>query len=151
MKPDRRDGTDWDWLDKATDADIDFSDIPPLDADFFRNAVLRPPRIKKMVSIRLDEDVVEWYKEQGPGYQTRINAVLKACMVAARGASGNGAVPRNSGAITSTVTSAPSGRKAVVTSKATHPKHAKASGTTKAKIAPKSTRKALVKTARTSA
>lgn len=70
-------GTDWEWLHKATDADIDFSDIPPLGEDFFREARLRMPKPKKMVSIRLDEDVLAWFKRKGPGYQTRINAVLK--------------------------------------------------------------------------
>lgn len=79
-----RSQTDWEWLDKAVDADIDFSDIPPLDEDFFRNAVVRMPRMKKMVSIRLDEELIEWYKRQGPGYQTRINAVLKAYMTASQ-------------------------------------------------------------------
>jgi uncharacterized protein (DUF4415 family) len=80
---DSKDHTDWEWLDKATDADIDFSDIPPLGEDFWKNAVVRMPKAKKMVSIRIDEDVIAWYKQQGPGYQTRINAVLKAYMNAA--------------------------------------------------------------------
>lgn len=48
------------------------------------HTVLRLPRAKKMVSIRLDEDVVDWYKEEGPGYQTRMHAVLKAYMEASR-------------------------------------------------------------------
>ena len=33
---------------------------------------------KKLLSLRLDNDVVDWFKQQGPGYQTRINAVLRA-------------------------------------------------------------------------
>ena len=33
---------------------------------------------KTLISLRLDEDVIEWFKAQGPGYQTRINAVLRA-------------------------------------------------------------------------
>jgi uncharacterized protein (DUF4415 family) len=75
--------TDWAWLDKATEADIDFSEIPRTDEEFWKNAVVRMPKAKKMVSIRIDEDVITWYKQQGPGYQTRINAVLKAYMQAA--------------------------------------------------------------------
>jgi uncharacterized protein (DUF4415 family) len=35
-----------------------------------------PP--KASISLRLDQDVLEWFKRQGPGYQTRINAVLRA-------------------------------------------------------------------------
>jgi len=64
------------------DSEIDSSDIPPLGEDFFKNAILVLPRVKRMVSIRLDGDVVDWYKGEGPGYQTRMNAVLKAYMLA---------------------------------------------------------------------
>ncbi len=39
---------------------------------------LRPAPSKTLISLRLDEDVIEWFKAQGPGYQTRINAVLRA-------------------------------------------------------------------------
>jgi uncharacterized protein (DUF4415 family) len=76
-------GTDWEWLDKAPDDEIDFSDIPPLGEDFWREATLRLPKPKKMVSIRLDEEILEWFKKKGPGYQTKINAVLKAYMLMA--------------------------------------------------------------------
>jgi uncharacterized protein (DUF4415 family) len=67
------------------DSAIDFSDNPELDASFFENATLRMPEPKKPVSLRLDKDVVEWYKAQGPGYQTRINAVLRMYMQARTG------------------------------------------------------------------
>lgn len=39
---------------------------------------LRPTPAKAAVSLRVDEDVIEWFKAQGPGYQTRINSVLRA-------------------------------------------------------------------------
>ena len=39
---------------------------------------LKPMPAKALVSLRLDQDVLDWFKAQGPGYQTRINAVLKA-------------------------------------------------------------------------
>jgi uncharacterized protein (DUF4415 family) len=39
---------------------------------------LRPAPSKLLVSLRLDQDVLEWFKAQGPGYQTRINSVLRA-------------------------------------------------------------------------
>ena len=39
---------------------------------------LKPLPRKASISLRVDQDVLEWFKEQGPGYQTRINAVLRA-------------------------------------------------------------------------
>jgi uncharacterized protein (DUF4415 family) len=39
---------------------------------------LPPPPRKAPISLRLDADVLDWFKAQGPGYQTRINAILKA-------------------------------------------------------------------------
>ncbi len=39
---------------------------------------LQPLPPKASISLRLDQDVLEWFKRQGPGYQTRINAVLRA-------------------------------------------------------------------------
>ena len=72
--------TDWKRIDALTDADIDTSDIPPLDDDFFANAELRMPEPKKAITIRLDADVLDWFKSQGKGYQTRINAVLRMYM-----------------------------------------------------------------------
>lgn len=61
------------------DEDIDLSDIPELDASFFEEAELRSP-IKKPITIRLDADVLDWFREQGPGYQTRINQLLRRYM-----------------------------------------------------------------------
>lgn len=73
-------GTDWERLDKMSDTDIDFSSIPELDDDFFANAAVRMPRDKKQVSIRLDADILDWFKHQGRDYQTRINTVLRMFM-----------------------------------------------------------------------
>jgi uncharacterized protein (DUF4415 family) len=67
-------------VDALTDEEIDTSDIPPLDNDFFANAELRLPQAKQTITIRLDKDVLEWYKTQGKGYQTRINAILRSYM-----------------------------------------------------------------------
>jgi uncharacterized protein (DUF4415 family) len=39
---------------------------------------LKPVSSKTSISLRVDADVLEWFKAQGPGYQTRINAVLRA-------------------------------------------------------------------------
>jgi uncharacterized protein (DUF4415 family) len=41
------------------------------------------PGTKKLISLRVDPDVLEWFRAQGPGYQTRMNAVLRAFMTAA--------------------------------------------------------------------
>ena len=55
--------------------DPDFRNVPD---DWHTAAEAVMPTAKKLVSIRLDADVVEWFKQQGPGYQTRMNAVLRA-------------------------------------------------------------------------
>jgi len=61
------------------DASIDYSDIPPTSAEFWeRAALVFPPTGKVAVSLRMDQDVVKWFREQGPRYQTRMNAVLRA-------------------------------------------------------------------------
>ena len=56
------------------------------DQDFWNRArvVMPPPRGKKHLGLRLDQDVVEWFKAQGRGYQTRMNAVLRSYMEAHR-------------------------------------------------------------------
>lgn len=56
---------------------INLSDISELDESFFKNAELRLPKPKKAISLRLDDDILSWFKNQGRGYQTRINAVLR--------------------------------------------------------------------------
>lgn len=65
-------------LKSKADKDIDFSDIPELDETFWKNAVLVHPEKKERLTIRFDAEVVQWFKQQGNGYQTRMNAVLKS-------------------------------------------------------------------------
>lgn len=72
--------TDWERLSTMTDKEIDLTDSPELDDSFFENATLIMPEPKKSVSLRIDPDVLDWYKHQGPGYQTRMNAVLRMYM-----------------------------------------------------------------------
>jgi len=48
-----------------------------LPADFWDEAEIVVPTAKRAVSIRLDEDVLEWFRRSGPRYQTRMNAVLR--------------------------------------------------------------------------
>lgn len=70
--------TDWARVDALREQEIDYSEIPELGDDFFKSAVLRMPEPKALVTLRLDRDVLEWFKKQGPRYQTRINALLRA-------------------------------------------------------------------------
>ena len=63
------------------DENIDTSEISELDEAFFRKAVWKVPG-KQPVTIRIDTDVLEWFKLQGKGYQTRINRLLRSYMEA---------------------------------------------------------------------
>jgi len=65
-----------DQIRKAIASDPDAA--PIADDDWFRRAKIVLPEPKKAVSIRLDRDVMDWFQRQGKGYQTRINAVLRA-------------------------------------------------------------------------
>lgn len=65
---------------KSKSAPINYSDIPELDEKFWQEAELVLPEKKIPISIRLDRDVLEWFKSQGEGYQSRINAILRAYM-----------------------------------------------------------------------
>lgn len=77
-----RSKTNWTRVDSLSNRDIDYSDIPELDKDFFKSATLVLPEPKTTVTIRLDQRVLEWFKAKGPGYQTRINTLLRAYMEA---------------------------------------------------------------------
>jgi uncharacterized protein (DUF4415 family) len=65
------------------DAEIDFSDIPPLKDSFWKNAVRNPfyRPVKQQLTVRLDADVVGWLRQKGRGYQTRLNQVLREAML----------------------------------------------------------------------
>ena len=71
-------------LKAIADRSIDYTDMPRLSDDFFKTARLLMPQPKKPVAIRLDEDVLIWFRKQGTGYQSRINAVLRAYMATER-------------------------------------------------------------------
>jgi uncharacterized protein (DUF4415 family) len=76
--------TDWQQVDALTDADIaramqdDADTFEPAPAWFDHALILRPGQPKERITVRLDADMVHWFKEQGSGYQTRINAILRA-------------------------------------------------------------------------
>jgi uncharacterized protein (DUF4415 family) len=60
---------------RAAESDVNVA--PILDANWFRHAKIVLPEQKQAVSLRLDRDVLEWFKRRGKGYQTRINAALR--------------------------------------------------------------------------
>jgi len=66
------------------DEDIDFSDIPPVPPEMFARGIVRrglkPVIRKRQLTLRMDSDVIEWFKKQGQGYQTKINSLLRAYM-----------------------------------------------------------------------
>ena len=72
-------------LAKLSDSEIDFSDIPELDDAFWSRAqVVHPDGNKTQLTVRFDSDLVAWFKAGGKGYQTRMNAVLRAYVQAMR-------------------------------------------------------------------
>ena len=72
--------TDWKKFDELSDDQIDTSEIPELNKEWFKNTKIVLPEKKKAISLRVDKDVLEWFKRKskGKGYQTFMNAVLKA-------------------------------------------------------------------------
>ncbi|MDE2008163.1 MAG: BrnA antitoxin family protein [Rhodospirillales bacterium] len=75
--------TDWARLEQLTDAEIDAAiaadpDAAPIaDEAWFRDAEVILPESKQAISLRLDPEVLAWFRAQGPGYQSRMNAVLR--------------------------------------------------------------------------
>ena len=77
MKKDSK--TDWKRLSSMTDEQINTDDIAGLDDAFFRDAQLKTPP-KQPVTLRIDADVLAFFKAEGQGYQTRINQLLRKYM-----------------------------------------------------------------------
>lgn len=74
--------TDWARVDAAGEAEIAAAiagdlDDPGHDPGFWERAQVVHPRRKERVTMRLDADMLAWFRRQGRGYQTRINAVLR--------------------------------------------------------------------------
>lgn len=82
----RKSQTDWQRLDAMSDEDIDLSDCPEVTPEKFAKAMVRrglpKAKNKEQVTLRIDSDVLEWFKSQGRGYQTQINLLLRAYMEA---------------------------------------------------------------------
>ncbi len=78
--------TDWQRLRAATDEEIHAAlvndpDIQPTDEAFWKDAHIVMPKRKETVTMRLDADLLDWFRRER-GYQTRINAILRAYMSA---------------------------------------------------------------------
>ncbi|CAN5277043.1 BrnA antitoxin family protein [soil metagenome] len=78
--------TDWERINAMTDEEIDFSDNPKVSPEMFARGILRknlkPITRKSQLTLRIDQDVIEFFKAQGRGYQTKINQLLRAYMEA---------------------------------------------------------------------
>lgn len=80
----RRGKTDWKAVDALSDRAIerainsDPDAAPMLDKQWFKHATIVMPERKVPISLRIDREVVEWFKAHGNRYQSRMNAVLKA-------------------------------------------------------------------------
>jgi uncharacterized protein (DUF4415 family) len=85
-KPKRAVGTDWGKLRRMSAARVRKGiaadpDVHATDPDFWKSAKVVMPTPKEIVTMRLDADLLRWFRQQ-PGYQTRINAILRAYMQA---------------------------------------------------------------------
>ncbi|MBI4516308.1 MAG: BrnA antitoxin family protein [Deltaproteobacteria bacterium] len=80
--------TNWARVDALADRAIDLSDAPEISPEMFARAVVRrglkPMPAKAQLTLRVDRDVLAWFKGRGRGYQTRINTLLRAYMQAHR-------------------------------------------------------------------
>jgi uncharacterized protein (DUF4415 family) len=86
LKPKRSPGTDWNKLRRRTDAEIHRGiesdpDARATNEAFWRDAKVVLPTRKVVVTMRLDTDLLQWFRQKR-GYQTRINAILRAYMKA---------------------------------------------------------------------
>lgn len=81
--------TDLQRVDEMRDEDIDASDVPATTPeDFARGAAriaLKPLPAKQQITLRIDTDVLDWFRRHGPGYQTQINRLLRAYVEAQGG------------------------------------------------------------------
>jgi uncharacterized protein (DUF4415 family) len=79
--------TNFSRLDAMQDSDIDYSEIPELGEEFFKVASMPIPPKKEQLTIRIDSDLLDWLKQHGRGYHTRINTILRAYMQLHKGRS----------------------------------------------------------------
>ena len=73
-----RSRTDWQALEAMADEEIDYSDIPPLDEDFFARATLRQPdQPQVVVTMQVDPAVFAWFNAQEDGWERRMRTALR--------------------------------------------------------------------------
>jgi len=83
----RRSRTNWKRVERLKDEQINYSEVPELGPEFFSRAI-RWPGKKKQITLRLDPDVLAFFRKGGRGYQTTINAVLRKYVEARKGRAG---------------------------------------------------------------
>ena len=69
--------TDWEGLAAMTDEQIDYSDIPPLPDTFFKRAEVWHPQPKVAVTVELDADILEWFKEESEDWKASVQTALR--------------------------------------------------------------------------
>lgn len=75
--------TDWARIDAMTDEMIDTCDIPPLDDDFFARAKWRMPRQETVVvQVRVEPEILAWFRSQGDDWEQRMQAALRIYVAA---------------------------------------------------------------------
>ncbi len=72
--------TNWQRVDDLTDEQIDTSDIPLLDEDWFAGATVQWPEEEAMIAIGIEAEIVNWFKLLDQDYKNRINGVLRMYM-----------------------------------------------------------------------
>jgi uncharacterized protein (DUF4415 family) len=84
----RAKGSDFERLARMKPNEIDLSDVPEVTPEEFARGVVRhglkPPLRKTQITLRIDSDVLEWFRARGKGYQREMNALLRAYVEAQR-------------------------------------------------------------------
>lgn len=73
------DRSDWSAIDALTEEELEASiDIEEEGMPIWDSLVVGFPKPKQQLTVRFDGDIIDWFKAQGPGYQTKMNAVLRS-------------------------------------------------------------------------
>jgi uncharacterized protein (DUF4415 family) len=82
----KKSGSNWKRLSAISDDAIDTAEVPEISPEQFACSIVRrglkPASTKVQLTIRIDREVLDWYRKQGPRYQTRISRLLRAYMEA---------------------------------------------------------------------
>ena len=69
--------TNWEKIDSMTEDDIDTSDIPPLNEEFFKNSRWWKPVKQLQVIVPIEPETLAWFQSQNEDYETKMAEVLK--------------------------------------------------------------------------